>query len=139
LKMPRLITSSPKIWLNTIGSCMANDLLHSFPIVVCVKHSFPICCMCETFVICLILPLEHLLTFPKNIIVIIMTIIVWCKTFILCEWCVGSNMQFVKKPCFEGLKTRTSYSVLRGGDTGSASSSEFSAGEKWIQGPLLAF
>jgi hypothetical protein len=30
----------------------------------------------RTFVICLILPLEHLLAVPKNIIVIIMTIIV---------------------------------------------------------------
>jgi hypothetical protein len=31
------------------------------------------------------------------------------------------------------------YSVLRGGDTGTASSDEFSAGGKWMQGPLLAF
>jgi hypothetical protein len=31
------------------------------------------------------------------------------------------------------------YSVLRGGDMGTASSDEFSAGGKWIQGPLLAF
>jgi hypothetical protein len=38
LKMQRLITSSPKIWLITTGSCMANEFLHSFPIVVCVKQ-----------------------------------------------------------------------------------------------------
>jgi hypothetical protein len=60
----------------TTGSCMANEFLHSFRIVVCVKQIFVICLIAGTFVICLILSLEHLLTVLKNIIVIIMMIIV---------------------------------------------------------------
>jgi hypothetical protein len=36
-----------------------------------------------------------LLAVLKNIIVIIMTIIVWFKTFIQCGCCIGYNIQFV--------------------------------------------
>ena len=59
-------------------------------------ETFVICLIAGTFVICLIIPFEHLLAVPKNIIVIIMMIIVCFETFIQCECCIGSDMQYAK-------------------------------------------
>ena len=71
-------------------------------------ETFVICLIPGTFVICLIIPFEHWLAVPKNIIVIIMMIIVCFETFIQCECCIGSNTQCVQNPVFEGPKTRPS-------------------------------
>jgi hypothetical protein len=60
-----------------------------------VWNSYLDCLIAGTFVICLILSLEHLLAVPKNIIVIVRMIIVWFKTFIQCGCFIGSNIQFV--------------------------------------------